>query len=82
MILRSVTVACAVAALVPAFAYAQGAASYPSKPLRFVVGLVPGAFCLVAFFSTRSGSSRPPVSRFHSSYVSGVITASTGLPST
>jgi tripartite-type tricarboxylate transporter receptor subunit TctC len=42
MILRSVTVACAVAALVPGFAYAQGAASYPSKPLRFVVGLAPG----------------------------------------
>ena len=42
MTVRSIIVACATAMLLAGFAHAQGAASYPNKPLRFVVGLAPG----------------------------------------
>jgi tripartite-type tricarboxylate transporter receptor subunit TctC len=42
MMLRSMMVASAIAPLVVGSAHAQSAASYPNKPLRFVVGLAPG----------------------------------------
>jgi tripartite-type tricarboxylate transporter receptor subunit TctC len=42
MTLRSLIFASAIAPLVLGTAHAQSAASYPNKPLRFVVGLAPG----------------------------------------